>query len=182
MADIHICNPWTAATADTVAIGLSVFPWFVARGGLWREVVCGTRWCVAQDGGMNREDIEPRYFGDQLGYNHAIVIDQPQRWLVVAGHEARADDGSIAAEGDMAGQLRMTVHRLNETLQKSGFGLGDVVQIRIFTTDLADMKRNYGVLLEQLARANCRPTSLLAEVTALSDPAMLVEIEAVAAQ
>jgi enamine deaminase RidA (YjgF/YER057c/UK114 family) len=134
------------------------------------------------DGFVQRQDIDPRYFGNQLGYNRAVLIEQPRRWLMVAGHEARADDGSIAAPGDMVGQLEITVQRLDETLQKSGFALSDVVQIRIFTVDLATMKQNYGVLLNLLARANCRPTSLLAEVSGLSDPAMLVEIEAVAAQ
>jgi enamine deaminase RidA (YjgF/YER057c/UK114 family) len=131
---------------------------------------------------MERREIDPRYFGEQFGYNRAVAIDQPRRWLMVGGHEARADDGSIAAPQDMAGQLEITVQRLDETLQKSGFGLSDVVQIRIFTVDLAAMKNNYSVLLDLLARANCRPTSLLAGVSALSDPDMLVEIEAIAAQ
>lgn len=131
---------------------------------------------------MRRTDIDPRYFGDRLGYNRAVLIEQPQRWLVVSGHEARADDGTIAAAGDLRTQIRLTVRRLGETLDKAGFALRDVVQIRIFTVDLDAMKTNYNVLLDALAEADCRAASLLAQVSALSDPDMLVEIEAVAAQ
>jgi enamine deaminase RidA (YjgF/YER057c/UK114 family) len=84
--------------------------------------------------------------------------------------------------GDMDGQIRQTVRRLEETMTHAGFALSDVVQIRIFTTDIDDMKANYNTLLQLLADAGCRPASLLAEVNRLSDPDMLLEIEAVAAQ
>jgi enamine deaminase RidA (YjgF/YER057c/UK114 family) len=130
---------------------------------------------------MHRQAIDPRFFGDRFGYNRAIVLERPRRWLVVAGHEARADDGSVAAS-DMATQIRLTIQRLGETLDKAGFTLADIVQIRSFTINLQAMKSNYHVLLDTLAEANCRPTSLLAEVSALSDPNMLLEIEALAAQ
>lgn len=131
---------------------------------------------------MQRQDIDPRYFGDRFGYNRAVVLEQPRRWLVVAGHEARADDGKITAASDMPAQIRLTVQRLGETLDRAGFTLADVVQLRIFTTNLQQMKGAYPVLLDILAAANCRAVSLLAEVSALSDPDMLVEIEALAAQ
>jgi hypothetical protein len=38
---------------------------------------------------MHRREFGPRYFGDQLGYNHAVLLESPQRWLLLAGHEAR---------------------------------------------------------------------------------------------
>ena len=131
---------------------------------------------------MQRQDIGPRYFGDRLGYNHAVLVENPQRWLVIAGHEARDDHGAIAHADDIRGQLRLTFRRLSETLAEAGFSLADVVQLRIVTTDIAATTANYDVITEILAEADCRPASLLAEVAALSDPAMMVEIEALAAQ
>lgn len=131
---------------------------------------------------MRRDDIDPRFFGDLLGYNRAVLLGEPQRWLVVAGHEARDDEGNITAVGDMDGQIRQTLHRMDLTLARAGFTLGDVVQIRIFTTDLNAMKAHYATLLQLLAEVDCRPVSLLAEVSALSDPDMLIEIEALAAR
>ncbi|MGY1433775.1 Rid family hydrolase [Streptomyces reniochalinae] len=131
---------------------------------------------------MHREDIDPRFFGGKLAYNRAVVIEQPQRWLAVAGHEARDDEGGIAAEGDIRGQIRLTFQRLAETLDKAGFALSDLVQIRIFTVDIAAVTAHYDTVLDVLAEADSRPTSLLAEVRALSDPRMLIEIEGLAAQ
>jgi enamine deaminase RidA (YjgF/YER057c/UK114 family) len=137
---------------------------------------------VWQHGIVRCGEFGPRYFGDQLGYNHAVLLESPQRWLVLAGHEARDDTGAIAHRDDIRGQLRLTFQRLEETLQEAGFALGDVVQLRIVTTNIATTTANYDVITGILAEANCRPASLLAEIQALSDPDMLVEIEALAAQ
>ncbi|QKG25417.1 Rid family hydrolase [Actinomadura verrucosospora] len=131
---------------------------------------------------MNRVDIDPRMFGDRLGYERAVLIERPERWLFVAGHEARGEDGAIAHAGDIRAQVALSFRRLRETLGKAGFALADVVQIRLFTVDLPALTANYDAVTAELAAGDCRPASLLAGVDALSDPAMLLEIEAVAAQ
>jgi enamine deaminase RidA (YjgF/YER057c/UK114 family) len=109
-----------------------------------------------------------------------VLVENPNRWLVVAGHEARDDDGAIAHVGDIRGQLRLTFQRLDDTLGETGFTLGDVVQLRLSTGDIASTTANYDVVTGILADAGCRSASLLAEVRALSDPDMLVEVEALA--
>ncbi|MFF7339804.1 Rid family hydrolase [Streptomyces sp. NPDC008163] len=129
---------------------------------------------------MTTHEIGPRMVGDRLMYNRAVRVDAPRSWLFLSGHEARDDNGGIAHRGDMAGQMRLTLRRLGETVAEAGMTMADVVQIRIVTTDLASCRAHYDVLLDGLAAADCRPTSLLAEVSALSDPDMLIEIEAVA--
>ncbi|MFC4329194.1 Rid family hydrolase [Streptomyces andamanensis] len=129
---------------------------------------------------MGVEEIGPRTVGGKLMYNRAVRIDEPRSMLFVSGHEARDDDGNIAHRGDMAGQMRLALRRLGETVSEAGMTMADVVQIRVVTTDLATCKARYGVLMDELAARQCRPASLLAEVSALSDPDMLIEIEAVA--
>ncbi|SHM24062.1 Rid family hydrolase [Streptomyces yunnanensis] len=131
---------------------------------------------------MEHTDIGPRMFGDRLGYNHAVLVENPRRWLFVAGHEARGDDGAIAHPGDIRAQIKLTFQRLQETLKEAGFTLGDVIQIRILTLDIEAVTTHYDAVTEALARANCRPASLLAQVSALSDPRTLIEIEAIAVQ
>lgn len=131
---------------------------------------------------MRRTDIDPRVFGDRVGYQQAVLVEQPRRWLFVSGHEARADDGSIAHPGDLRAQVRLTFQRLRETLGKAEFTLADVVQIRLFTVDLPGLTACYDAVTAELAAGDCRPTSLLAGVDALSDPAMLLEVEAIAVQ
>ncbi|MFJ4439000.1 Rid family hydrolase [Streptomyces sp. NPDC088923] len=125
-------------------------------------------------------EIGPRMAGERLMYNRAVRVDEPRSWLFVSGHEARDDEGGIAHRGDMAGQMRLALRRLGETVAEGGMTMADVVQIRVFTTDLSSCKAQYGVLMDELAAVDCRPASLLAEVSALSDEDMLIEIEAVA--
>ncbi|MFD8607535.1 Rid family hydrolase [Streptomyces sp. NPDC059631] len=129
---------------------------------------------------MSTEEFGPRTVDGKLMYNRAVRVDEPRSWLFVSGHEARDDDGAITHRGDMAGQMRLTLRRLGETVEEGGMSMADVVQIRIVTTDLASCKAHYDVLMDGLAAVRCRPASLLAEVSALSDPDMLIEIEAVA--
>ncbi|MFD4755761.1 Rid family hydrolase [Streptomyces sp. NPDC058426] len=129
---------------------------------------------------MMINEIGPRMAGERLMYDRAVRVDQPRSWLFVSGHEARDDDGGIAHRGDMAGQMELTLRRLGETVAEGGMKMADVVQIRVFTTDLTSCKAHYGVLLDALAAVDCRPASLLAEVSALSDEDMLIAIEAVA--
>ncbi|MFJ3088385.1 MULTISPECIES: Rid family hydrolase [unclassified Streptomyces] len=129
---------------------------------------------------MTTHEIGPRLVDGRLMYNRAVRVDDPRSWLFVSGHEARDDDGAIAHRGDMAGQMRLTLQRLGETVAEGGMTMADVVQIRIATTDLAACTSRYDVLMDGLAAVGCRPASLLAEVSALSDPDMLIEIEAVA--
>ena len=57
-----------------------------------------------------------------------------------------------------------------------------MVQLRIFALDIAEVTANYDVITGILAEHGCRPTSTLVQVAALSDPAMLVEVEGVAAR
>ncbi|MFE7122034.1 Rid family hydrolase [Streptomyces sp. NPDC057654] len=131
---------------------------------------------------MERHDIGPRIIGGHLAYHRAVVVEEPRRWLMLSGHEARDDEGRVAHRGDIRGQIELTCRRLGETLEEAGFAFSDVVQIRVFTIDLPAMTANYDALTAELERRGCGPTSLLAGVSALSDPDMLVEIEAVAAQ
>ncbi|MGW5679360.1 RidA family protein [Streptomyces sp. NPDC003860] len=131
---------------------------------------------------MSFSEFGPRMVGGKLMYNHAIRVDGTQSLLFVAGHEARDEGGTVIHQGDMAGQIRLTLKRIGQTVTAAGMTMADVVQIRVFTTDLAECKAQYGVLMDELAAVHCRPASLLAEVSALSDPHMLIEIEAIAAR
>ncbi|MFF6813852.1 Rid family hydrolase [Streptomyces sp. NPDC012403] len=130
---------------------------------------------------MRREDIDPRFFGDRPACDRAVV-EQPQRRLVVAGHEARDDEGGIAAVDDIRGRIRLTFQRPAGTLRGAGFALSDLVRIRILTVDIEALTANYDVVLSVPAEADCRPAGLPAEVRALSDPRMLLEIEGLAAR
>ncbi|GCE02429.1 Rid family hydrolase [Embleya hyalina] len=129
---------------------------------------------------MHRQDIGPRMFGDRLGYNRAVSVDRPDRWLVLAGHESRGPDGAIVHVRDLRGQIETTFDRIAETLGEAGFTFTDVVRLRYFALDVAAVTSHFDVITARLERENCRPATTLVGVTALSDPDMLIEIEGLA--
>lgn len=129
---------------------------------------------------MQRENIAPQLITGRFGYNAAVRISAPSEFLFVSGHEGRGSVDTHGGVGDFRAQVATTFVNIDRTLEVAGFSFRDVVQIRIFVRDIAAATSNYDVVLDALETYQCSPASLMAETTGLSDPAMLVEIEAVA--
>ena len=73
-------------------------------------------------------------------------------------------------------QARLCLEIVGGALTEAGAAFGDVVRTRIYLTDLDDYEgvaRAHGEVFGEI-----RPAATLVAVTALVDPAMLVEIEA----
>jgi enamine deaminase RidA (YjgF/YER057c/UK114 family) len=108
-------------------------------------------------------------FESLVGYSRAVVAGP---YVEVAGTTApQAGDTPYA---QTAGALAI----IGTALAQAGVTFADVVRTRIFVTDISQW--------EEVARAHAevfrdiRPVATMVEVSALIDPAMLVEIEATA--
>jgi enamine deaminase RidA (YjgF/YER057c/UK114 family) len=67
---------------------------------------------------------------------------------------------------------------IRESLERAGFTIADVVRTRMYVTDISrweEIGRAHGEVF-----GDVRPATSMVQVAALIDPAMLVEIEAVA--
>ncbi len=99
-------------------------------------------------------------------------------WVLVAGTTAVNADGEVVGGESAYEQTREALRKVAETLEKAGASLGQVVQTRIYVTDVT--------LWEEVGRAHgeafgdVRPAASMVGVAALLDPRMLVEIEALA--
>jgi enamine deaminase RidA (YjgF/YER057c/UK114 family) len=70
------------------------------------------------------------------------------------------------------------LRKIEHELSRAGAGLADVIQIRIYVTDISrgeDVGRAHGEVFGEI-----RPLMTMVEVGGLIDPRMLVEVEAVA--
>ncbi len=75
-------------------------------------------------------------------------------------------------------QTTEILSKIAHELERAGVGLTDVIQTRIYVTDISrgdEVGRAHGEMF-----ASIRPLMTMLEVSALIDPRMLVEIEAVA--
>ena len=88
------------------------------------------------------------------------------------------DDGRLADPGDVYAQARQAIRNIEKALAEAGASLQDVVRTRIYLTDISRWQEAARAHAE--AFAEVRPASTMVQVVALADPAMLVEIEAVA--
>lgn len=129
---------------------------------------------------MKRRIINPWSWQETYGYQQALEITNGQQMLVCSGQTPNDDAGEILHVGDMARQITLALDNMEDVLTASGWSMSDVVQIKIYTTDMDRFLEEDGVLVSRYLQAGMQVTQTLIGVTRLAHPDMMVEIEAVA--
>ena len=108
-----------------------------------------------------------------VGYSRAVRVGNV---IQVAGTTATDDQGTLVGVGDPYAQTMQALRNIERALVRAGATLKDVVRTRLFVTDIKqwqEIGRAHGEVFGAI-----RPASTMVQVSALVDPAMLVEIEA----
>jgi enamine deaminase RidA (YjgF/YER057c/UK114 family) len=109
-----------------------------------------------------------------VGYSRAVAAGD-HVWVTGC---TSLRDGEVVHEGDAYAQTRQAIRNVGWALEQAGATLADVVRTRIFVTDISRWEE-YGRAHGEAFGATMPATSMV-EVSALIDPRMLVEVEAVA--
>jgi isochorismate pyruvate lyase len=96
--------------------------------------------------------------------------------VAVSGTAPVGADGSVVAPGDGYAQALRCLEIVRKALEELGGGLSDVVRTRMFVTDIARWEE-FGRAHREVFAAH-PPATAMVQVSALIDPAMLIEIEA----
>jgi enamine deaminase RidA (YjgF/YER057c/UK114 family) len=110
-----------------------------------------------------------------VGYSRVVHAGP---FVLVAGTTATSPDGSLVGGDSAYEQTRQALRNVEEALRKAGGTLEHVIQTRMYVTDIEqweDVGRAHGEFFGEI-----RPVTAMLEVSRLIDPAMLVEIEAIA--
>jgi enamine deaminase RidA (YjgF/YER057c/UK114 family) len=125
---------------------------------------------------IERTAVNPVQWSLDLGFSQAELVSGHTRTLYVSGQTAVGPDGSPQHEGDMAGQLTLSVDNLDGVLHAAGMSLTDLVRLDVHTTDVDQLLAHYGVLASRLGAAGVRPTMTMVGVVRLAVPGQLVEL------
>ena len=111
-----------------------------------------------------------------VGYSRAVAAGD---FVFVSGCTSVVG-AEFVHEGDAYAQTAQAISNVRDALDGLGVALSDVVRTRMFVTDISRWEE-YG-RAHGAAFGEARPAASMVEVSALIDPRMLVEIEAVAYQ
>ena len=113
-------------------------------------------------------------FEQAVGYSRAVAAGD---YIFVSGCTSMAD-GKVVYEGDMAKQTEQALLNASAALEQFGASLADVVQTRIYVTDISRWAQAGEA--HRLAFEDAPPAATMVQVAALIDPLLLVEVEVVA--
>lgn len=110
---------------------------------------------------------------DKVGYSRAVKVGN---FVFVGGTTTTNPEGVVEGEGDAYLQTKIILQKIEQALIRAGAKLSEVYRVRIYVTDIKraqEYMRAYSEFFKEV-----KPTTIMAEVSALARPAHLVEIEA----
>jgi enamine deaminase RidA (YjgF/YER057c/UK114 family) len=120
------------------------------------------------------EGDPPSPFEAQFGFSRVVRAGQ---FVLVGGTTSVEPSGAIIGQTPYEQTVEI-LGKLVHELERAGAGVADVVQTRVYVTDISraeEVGRAHGDVF-----GKHRPLMTMVEVSRLIDPRMLVEIEAVA--
>jgi len=110
-----------------------------------------------------------------VGYSRAVRVGNV---IEVTGTVAVDDAGEVVGRSNPYEQTKFVIEKIENVLQRAGASLKDVVRTRMFVTDISKWEE-YGKAHGEFFK-DIKPCTSMIEISALIDPAYLIEIEATA--
>jgi 2-iminobutanoate/2-iminopropanoate deaminase len=100
------------------------------------------------------------------------------RTVYVSGMVSMDAEGNVVGDGDIGAQTEQVLQNVRTALLEVGGDLSDIVKVTVFITDMTLYDSIHEVRRRHFSPPY--PASSMVEVSALIDPRLLIEIEAVA--
>lgn len=126
---------------------------------------------------MPREIVNPARIHPPAGYSH-VTKATGSRLAFVAGQAALDRDFNLVGAGDLEAQTRQATANLNVALDELGASWDDVVKATVYTTQPTEYEAIGRAMSEGMGGAE-PPAQVIAGVTGLALPELLIEIELV---
>ncbi|MBN1238252.1 MAG: RidA family protein [Gammaproteobacteria bacterium] len=129
---------------------------------------------------MDMKAVNPWTWQDAFHFSHGVDVRGAGQLLFLAGQTSVNPDGSVLHPGDMAAQLDRVFDNLETVLAQAGLTMANVVRLNYYVTDMEAFAAARAKVEARLASLAVKPSGCLLGVTRLSQPDLLVEIEATA--
>jgi len=117
-------------------------------------------------------------------FSEAVTVSfsGPAKIIFLAGVGAEDENGKpgdIRHKDDFAAQCRYAYDKIKRALEKNGAGLGDVVKIVSYVTDMR-FQADYGKCRSEIFGTTPPPAHTLLNIVQLAWPGMMVEVDVTA--
>ena len=121
----------------------------------------------------------PKLFDPPRGGAFSAGMEAPAgRTVYVSGMVSMDAGGNVVGEGDIRLQTQTVLENVKAALEAAGGTLRDIVKVTVFIRNMGDYDAIHEVRRRYFEEPY--PASSMVEVSALIDPRLLIEIEAVA--
>jgi len=124
------------------------------------------------------ERIAAKSVFDPPTYTQTMKVSGAQTLVLISGQVAYDERGQPAHPGDFAAQARAAYSALKAQVEAAGGTLSNIVKLTTFLVDIRH-RNDLGPIREEFFGKK-GPASTLVGVTALAQPAWLIEVEAIA--
>jgi enamine deaminase RidA (YjgF/YER057c/UK114 family) len=131
----------------------------------------GSRVMVVSEAGGRKVVSTGARWEPVVGYSRAV---RSGNWIAVTGTLGLNPDGSCPPKA--ADQMRQALEIIVAAIEALGGRRSDIIRTRMYVTDIGKWEEIGRVHADMLG--DIRPATTMVEVSALADPAALVEVEA----
>src|SRR5688500_19673258 len=111
-------------------------------------------------------------------FSQAIAVEARGRLVFISGMTARRPDGTIAGIGDITEQTRQVCENIKSAVEAAGGTMDDICRVDVYVRNMEHFKEIHAVR-QQYFRPPL-PASTMVEITKMTSPDYLIEINAIA--
>ena len=111
-------------------------------------------------------------------FSQATVVEAKGRLVFISGMTARRADGSVAGIGNIAEQTRQVCENIKAAVEAAGGTLDHVCRVDVYVRNMEHFEEIHKIRREYFKPP--LPASTMVEVTKMTSPDYLIEINAIA--
>src|SRR6185369_3497669 len=111
-------------------------------------------------------------------FSQAIAIEAKGKLVFISGMTSRKADGTITGIGDIEAQTRQVCENIKAAVEAAGGTMDDICRVDVYVRNMEHFDKIHKVRREYFK--NPPPASTMVEITKMTSPEYLIEINAIA--